>query len=63
MTSSKGKWIGTSELEARLMANKDDAGLRRDALGQSLRRIYQDVVREKVPDELTELMRKLDHMP
>lgn len=63
MTSGKGKWIGTSKLDARLVPNRDDARQRREALGQGLRRIYQDVVQEEVPDELTELMRKLDHMP
>lgn len=61
MTSGKGRWIGATELEARLKAHKADARHRREALGESLRRIYQDVVQEQVPDELSELMRKLDH--
>lgn len=63
MTSGKGKWIGASKLEARVVPGRDDARQRREALGQSLRRIYQDVVQEEVPDKLAELMRQLDHTP
>lgn len=46
-----------------MVPNKEEAKQRREALGRSLRRVYQDVVQEPVPDDLAELMRKLDQIP
>lgn len=44
------------------VTNKEESKQRRDALGRSLRRVYQDVVQEGVPDDFAELMKKLDQI-
>jgi hypothetical protein len=36
------------------------ARLRREAIGQGLRRIYDGVVHEPVPDEFMDLLKKID---
>jgi len=62
MTSGNGKRGNPSESASHRVVNKEEARQRREALGRSLRRVYQDVVQEPVPDELAELMRKLDQI-
>lgn len=44
------------------MPNREEARQRREALGRSLRRVYEDVVQEPVPHDLAELMKKLDQI-
>lgn len=59
---------GQSDSDAKLnsngpnVTNKEESKQRREALGRSLRRVYQDVVQEGVPDDLAELMKKLDQI-
>lgn len=62
MTSGNGKRGTPSESASRMVVNKEEAKQRREALGRSLRRVYQDVVQEPVPDDLAELMKKLDQI-
>jgi hypothetical protein len=62
MTSGKGK-RGTPSNTASggsVVPNREEARQRREALGRSLRRVYQDVLQEPVPSELADLMKKLD---
>jgi hypothetical protein len=64
MTSDKGK-RGTSsgsDTGGKAVPNREEARQRREALGRSLRRVYQDVVQEPVPNDLAELMKKLDQI-
>lgn len=64
MMSGKGKRGTSSKSESgsRTAANREEAKQRREALGRSLRRVYQDVVQEPVPDDLAELMRRLEEV-
>lgn len=64
MTSGKGKRGPSSKPETgkNIVPNREEARQRREALGRSLRRVYQDVVQEPVPDELADLMRRLDQI-
>jgi hypothetical protein len=64
MTAGKGKRGASSGAESggKDVPNREEARQRREALGRSLRRVYQDVLQEPVPDDLAELMKKLDQI-
>ncbi|MGB3809896.1 MAG: NepR family anti-sigma factor [Parvibaculum sp.] len=64
MTSGKGRQGASAGTNSggKAASNREEARQRREALGRSLRRVYQDVVQEPVPDDLAELMRKLDQI-
>jgi hypothetical protein len=64
MTSGKGKRGAPSGVESggKAVPNREEARQRREALGRSLRRVYEDVVQEPVPHDLAELMKKLDQI-
>ena len=64
MTSDKVKRGAPSGSDSggKGVPNREEARQRREALGRSLRRVYQDVIQEPVPHDLAELMKKLDQI-